>query len=111
MKNETLNLCTMQDDFERMEYFLSLLQACPFDCYSFVPASDMATATSEYLRTLPSIRERCSKVFALGQQNKLEYFTYHPEKEADAVQYCTEIIKVSDARCIFYSGYCALTKR
>jgi hypothetical protein len=53
-------------------------------------------STSEYLRTLPSIRERCSKVFALGQQGKLEYFTYHEEKEKDIVEYCSSIIKVRD---------------
>jgi hypothetical protein len=52
-------------------------------------------STSEYLRTLPAIRERCSKVFALGQQGKLEYFTYHQDKEAEVVEYCTNIIKVS----------------
>lgn len=52
-------------------------------------------STSEYLRTLPAIRERCSKVFALGQQGKLEYFNYHADKEPDVIDYCTNIIKVS----------------
>ncbi|KAL5520644.1 hypothetical protein ACEPAF_2645 [Sanghuangporus sanghuang] len=46
-----------------------------------------------YLRTLPSIRERCSKVHALATQNKLHYFEYHPEKEEDAVVFCLDIIQ------------------
>lgn len=47
-----------------------------------------------YLRSLPAIRERCSKVHALATQNKLEYFDYHPEKESEAVDFCLRIIKV-----------------
>lgn len=47
-----------------------------------------------YLRTLPAIRERCSRVFKLAEQNKLEYFDYHPEKEKDVVEFCINIIKV-----------------
>ncbi|TFL03729.1 DUF1688-domain-containing protein [Pterulicium gracile] len=46
-----------------------------------------------YLRTLPAIRERCSRVFKLAEQNKLEYFDYHPEKEKDVVEFCINIIK------------------
>jgi len=46
-----------------------------------------------YLRTLPAIRERCSKVHALAQQGKLEYFDYHPAQESSAVNYCLEIMK------------------
>ncbi|KAG7095536.1 hypothetical protein E1B28_006273 [Marasmius oreades] len=45
-----------------------------------------------YLRTLPAIRERCGQVFELARQNKLEYFDYHPEKEADVAKFCVEII-------------------
>lgn len=50
--------------------------------------------TVAYLRTLPAIRERCGRVFELAQQGKLEYFDYHPEKEADVAMFCTEIIQV-----------------
>jgi hypothetical protein len=50
-------------------------------------------ATAAYLRTLPSIRERCGRVFELAKQGKLEYFEYHPEKEADVVTFCTQIIQ------------------
>ncbi|OAX38850.1 DUF1688-domain-containing protein [Rhizopogon vinicolor AM-OR11-026] len=46
-----------------------------------------------YLRTLPAIRERCSKVHALAQQGKLEYFDYNAAKESSAVDYCLEIMK------------------
>lgn len=47
-----------------------------------------------YLRTLPAIRERCGRVHVLAQQGKLEYFDYHPEKEADVAAFCIDIIKV-----------------
>ncbi|EEB98183.1 hypothetical protein MPER_02354, partial [Moniliophthora perniciosa FA553] len=45
-----------------------------------------------YLRTLPAIRERCSKVFALAKEGKLEYFDYHPEKESEVAEFCAGII-------------------
>ncbi|KAG6809716.1 hypothetical protein H0H92_015037 [Tricholoma furcatifolium] len=47
-----------------------------------------------YLRTLPAIRERCSRVHDLAKQGKLQYFDYHPEKEADVAQLCIEIMKI-----------------
>lgn len=50
--------------------------------------------TASYLRTLPAIRDRCGKVFELAKQGKLEYFDYHPEKEADVAAFCTQIIQV-----------------
>ncbi|KDQ12405.1 hypothetical protein BOTBODRAFT_414697 [Botryobasidium botryosum FD-172 SS1] len=46
-----------------------------------------------YLQTLPAIRERCSAVHALARQGKLEYFDYHPEKEADVIDFCIKIIE------------------
>lgn len=52
------------------------------------------TAKAAYLQTLPSIRERCSRVFELAKQGKLQYFDYHPEKEDDAVAYCIGIMQV-----------------
>ena len=55
--------------------------------------------TAAYLRTLPAIRERCSRVHALAQEGKLNYFDYHPEKEDDAVKFCIEIMNVC------YPGY------
>lgn len=48
----------------------------------------------EYLRTLPAIRERCGRVHDLAKQGKLQYFEYHPDKETDAADYCSKIIKV-----------------
>ena len=51
-------------------------------------------SSRDHLRTLPAIRERCSRVFSLGQQGKLEYFTYHADKEPGVIDYCTSIIKV-----------------
>ncbi|KAJ7692908.1 hypothetical protein B0H17DRAFT_512940 [Mycena rosella] len=49
--------------------------------------------TAEYLRTLPSIRERCTRVFDLAKEGKLQYFDYHPEKEDDVTAFCVDIIK------------------
>ncbi|KAI5121604.1 hypothetical protein M0805_009475 [Coniferiporia weirii] len=46
-----------------------------------------------HLRTPTAIRERCGRVHALARLDKLEYFEYHPEKEADAVEFCTKIIQ------------------
>jgi hypothetical protein len=51
-------------------------------------------STVAYLRTLPSIRERCSRVHDLAKEGKLEYFDYHPEKEKDVVEFCAKIIEV-----------------
>ncbi|KAF9445426.1 DUF1688-domain-containing protein [Macrolepiota fuliginosa MF-IS2] len=49
--------------------------------------------TAAYLRTLPAIRERCSRVYDLATQGKLQYFDYHPAKEVDAADFCLGIIK------------------
>ena len=49
---------------------------------------------AEYLRTLPAIRESCSRVHDLAKQGKLKYFDYHPEKETDVADFCIEIMKV-----------------
>ena len=48
----------------------------------------------EYLRTLPSIRERCGRVHDLAKQGKLQCFDYHPEKEEHVTNYCIRIIRV-----------------
>ena len=47
-----------------------------------------------YLRTLPAIRERCSRVFEIAKKGGLEYFDYHPEQESTVVDYCANIITV-----------------
>ena len=52
-----------------------------------------------YLRSLPAIRERSNKVHALAQAGKLQYFDYHPEKEVNVVDFCTQIIRV----CMVYT--------
>ena len=54
--------------------------------------------TAAYLRTLPAIRERCSRVHALAAEGKLNHFDYHPDKEADAVAFCIQTIKARRAR-------------
>ena len=50
--------------------------------------------TAAYLRTLPAIRERCSRVHDLAQKGKLQYFDYHPEQEDAVASFCVEIITV-----------------
>ncbi|KAJ7641752.1 hypothetical protein FB45DRAFT_361539 [Roridomyces roridus] len=49
--------------------------------------------TAAYLRTLPAIRERCTRVFDLAKQGKLEYFEYHPEAEDEVTAFCVDIIQ------------------
>ncbi|EIW74069.1 DUF1688-domain-containing protein [Coniophora puteana RWD-64-598 SS2] len=56
------------------------------------------TQTSEqsqalYLRTIPAIRERCSRVHKLAEQGRLEYFDYHPDKEDQVAEFCEGIIR------------------
>ncbi|TFK31759.1 hypothetical protein BDQ12DRAFT_660073 [Crucibulum laeve] len=46
-----------------------------------------------FLRTLPSIRVQCGRVFDLAKEGKLDYFDYYPEKEADVADYCIKIMK------------------
>ncbi|GJJ14595.1 hypothetical protein Clacol_008861 [Clathrus columnatus] len=46
-----------------------------------------------YLKTLPAIRERCSRVHDLAKQGKLEYFDYAPDKEDQVAEFCVNIIK------------------
>jgi len=52
--------------------------------------------TAAYLRTLPAIRERCGRVHDLAMKGELNYFEYHPEKEADVSSFCIGIMKVRD---------------
>jgi len=57
--------------------------------------SSSTEQTVEYLRTLPSIRERCGRIHDLAKQGKLHYFDYHPVKEEDVIKFCIRIIRVS----------------
>lgn len=54
-----------------------------------------AYQTAIYLRTLPSIRERCRRVHELAKEGKLQYFDYNSEKEKDVAQFCIGLMKVS----------------
>ena len=51
----------------------------------------------EYLRSLPSIRARCSQVHDLATKGRLLYFDYHPEKEDEVVEFCKRVIEVRTA--------------
>ncbi|CAD6897059.1 unnamed protein product [Tilletia controversa] len=48
-----------------------------------------------YLRSLPSIRARCQQVFDLASSSSdgLQYFEFHPEHEAEVVNFCASIIQ------------------
>ncbi len=50
--------------------------------------------TASYLRTLPAIRERCTRVHELAKQGKLQYFDYHPEQEDAVASFCLDLMKV-----------------
>ncbi|KAH7337848.1 DUF1688-domain-containing protein [Rhizoctonia solani] len=58
-----------------------------------ITSAPSVESTVAYLRTLPSIRERCSRVHDLAKEGKLEYFDYHPQKEKDVVEFCAKIIE------------------
>ena len=60
--------------------------------------------TAAYLKTLPAIRERCTKVHDLAKKGQLQYFDYHPEKEEDAASFCLGIIQVG----AYHHGTCTL---
>ncbi|KIO28293.1 hypothetical protein M407DRAFT_71964 [Tulasnella calospora MUT 4182] len=57
---------------------------------------DLASSAAnqvKYLRSLPAIRERCTRVHNLAQRDKLEYFEYHAEKESEVIDFCSQIIQ------------------
>ncbi|KAJ9478223.1 hypothetical protein PHBOTO_001792 [Pseudozyma hubeiensis] len=59
-------------------------------------AASTVTPQVAYLRTLPAVRERCSKIFsaaAASPTSGLEYFTYDPSKEDAVADYCISIIQ------------------
>ncbi|CAH7682682.1 hypothetical protein BY996DRAFT_7697085 [Phakopsora pachyrhizi] len=47
----------------------------------------------EYLKSLPSIRERCSKVFELARQDKLQFWSIHESVLPAIVDYCFYLIQ------------------
>ncbi|SNX83179.1 related to protein urg3 [Melanopsichium pennsylvanicum] len=56
------------------------------------PTSTVSPAVA-YLRTLPAVRERCSKIFnAVAINGEGEYFTYDASKEQAVADYCINII-------------------
>lgn len=61
--------------------------------------------TAQYLRTLPAIRERCTKVHELAKQGKLQYFEYHPEREDDVASFCLNIMQVRPSYTALVEAY------
>jgi hypothetical protein len=51
-------------------------------------------ARAMYLRTLPSIRERCTKVHDLAKEGQLQYFHYDPGREEAVIEFCASIMEV-----------------
>lgn len=66
----------------------------PFRTMNLGVTQTSPAQTAAYLRTLPAIRERCGRVHDLATKGKLDYFDYHPEKEADVSRFCIGIMKV-----------------
>ncbi|KIJ62080.1 hypothetical protein HYDPIDRAFT_182886 [Hydnomerulius pinastri MD-312] len=50
-------------------------------------------ARAMYLRTLPSIRQRCTQVHDLAKKGQLQYFDYDPGKEDAVIEFCAGIIE------------------
>jgi Protein of unknown function (DUF1688) len=69
-----------------------------------ISSIDNPQSKAAYLRTLPAIRERCQRVYELAKEGKLQYFDYHPEKEADVATFCVEVMKVSDIPSTLTAG-------
>ena len=62
-----------------------------------VPATPIDQSSQdpvEYLRSLASIRARCTQVHDLATKGRLLYFDYHPEKEEEVVEFCKRVIEV-----------------
>ncbi|KAF8839457.1 DUF1688-domain-containing protein [Paxillus ammoniavirescens] len=50
-------------------------------------------ARAMYLRTLPSIRERCTQVHDLAKEGQLQYFHYDPGREEAVIEFCASIME------------------
>lgn len=88
-------------------YFTSVISHLVFELRSSILlrisgtfSTNMLTATQSatYLRTLPSIRERCNRVHELAKQGLLKHFDYVPQREEQVIRYCIDIIRVSSSR-------------
>eukprot|EP01116_Phalansterium_solitarium_P013881 TRINITY_DN31329_c0_g1_i1.p1 TRINITY_DN31329_c0_g1~~TRINITY_DN31329_c0_g1_i1.p1 ORF type:complete len:430 (+),score=155.97 TRINITY_DN31329_c0_g1_i1:190-1479(+) len=53
----------------------------------------MTQNSIEFLRSLPAVRERCNRVYALAQNQQLKHFEFHPEKFDEIVKFVEEIIR------------------
>ncbi|GAA5883826.1 hypothetical protein JCM16303_007399 [Sporobolomyces ruberrimus] len=54
--------------------------------------SSSSTDTINHLRSLPSIRERCQRVFSLAEESKLDYWTLDLSQEPKIVDFVCELI-------------------
>ena len=51
-------------------------------------------SATDYLLTLPAVRERANKVFELAEKNGLNHFQYHADKMPDAAEFVIGVISV-----------------
>lgn len=58
------------------------------------PTLDSPRAQAMYLRTLPAIRARCTRVHDLAKKGALQHFDYHPEKLDAVIAFCASIMEV-----------------
>lgn len=49
-----------------------------------------------YLRSLDAVRDRSQQVFDLAVDGKLDHWDWHEEKLSTVVDFCADIIKVSE---------------
>jgi hypothetical protein len=49
-----------------------------------------------YLRSLDAVRDRSQQVFDLAVEGKLDHWDWHEEKLSTVVDFCADIIEVSE---------------
>lgn len=74
-----------------------------------------STNTINYLRSLSSVRERCSRVFALAESSQLEYWSLDLDPEPAIVDFVCDIIARDYGTDYFsippHSQWCRFDKR
>ncbi len=60
---------------------------------------------TQYLRTLPAVRERCGLIFDLAKQGKLQYLDYHADKEGVITEFCSGIIAVNREQKLYSHSF------
>jgi len=61
----------------------------------YIPYTSMSKAQA--LRELPSVRDRCEKVYKLAQEGKVDHFVLNEGRYEDIIEVCAKAINVSAA--------------